>query len=95
MQVARTILEQMGGDRFALMTGAKNFVGHEDALSFKFPRANKINYVKITLNSMDLYNLEFSYIHKYRMTTQKVYTDVGAEQLQSIFTEATGLFTKL
>ena len=30
MTVAKTILEHLGGNKFRMMTGAKNFVGYED-----------------------------------------------------------------
>jgi hypothetical protein len=53
MSVAKTILNQLGGNKFAAMTGAKNFVDCGDALSMKIGR-NKTssNYLKITLNMM-------------------------------------------
>ena len=61
MSVARTILEQLGGNRFCAMTGAKNLVDCGDALAMKIGR-NKTssNYLKITLNSMDTYDMKFS-----------------------------------
>ena len=61
MSVARTILSQLGGNKFAAMTGAKNFVDCGDALSMRIGR-NKTssNYLKITLNMMELYDVRFS-----------------------------------
>jgi hypothetical protein len=35
MTVARTILDQLGGARFVAMTGAREFVGSADSLTFK------------------------------------------------------------
>ena len=50
MQVAKTILEQLGGaGRLQVMTGAYNFVAYPNGVSFKF-KNRKVNYVKITLN---------------------------------------------
>ncbi len=64
MQVAKTILEQLGGARFVRFTGAKNLVGGEDFLMFMLPRTpfytkDGINKVKITLTPMDVYKMEF------------------------------------
>lgn len=68
--VAATILEQLGGQRFQMMTGMKLRLAHEPeqgtrgALSFHLPRGAKdgINYVKITLTGADTYNMEFTKI---------------------------------
>lgn len=58
--IAKTILEQMGGSRrLEAFLGAHCFVAHERAVSFKWKARSKSNYVKITLNSMDTYDLEF------------------------------------
>jgi len=35
LTVAKTIFEQLGGEHFVAMTGAKDFVGTEDSLTFK------------------------------------------------------------
>ena len=69
---ANTTLNQLaqasnGMNRLASMIGAKNFMksDEENFVSFKFMRgaANKANYIKITLNDMDTYNIEFGKIH--------------------------------
>ena len=61
MSVAKTILSQLGGNKFAVMTGAKNFIDTGGGLSMRIGR-NKTssNYLKVTLNSMDLYDMKFS-----------------------------------
>ena len=98
INIAMEIYNQLGANRFSAMTGAKNFVDCGNALSFKLPRSkNGINYVKIKLNSMDLYDIEFGKIankckgYKVVNTVSDIYND----QLQSIFTENTGLYTRL
>jgi len=99
---AEVLFKQLGGGRFVAMTGAKHFVKDCAAgcLSFKIPKAkNKINYVKISLNPRDLYDMEFGKIErrageiKYKVieTVTEVYNDT----LQAIFTEKTGLYTHL
>jgi hypothetical protein len=35
LTVAKTILAQLGGERFVMMTGATNFVGGADSLAFR------------------------------------------------------------
>lgn len=63
--VADTILQQMGGARrLSAMIGAKDFFSDDGgkSLVFKFPNKQKSgpNYVKITLNGKDLYDVTFS-----------------------------------
>ena len=61
MSVAKTILEQLGGNKFRMMTGAKNFMSFAEGLVMKIGRnSSNSNYLKITLNSMDLYDMEFA-----------------------------------
>ena len=97
MSVARTILSQLGGNKFAAMTGAKNFVDCGDALSMRIGR-NKTssNYLKITLNMMDLYDVRFSRVTKMgseRSVTE--YNNVFCDSLVEVFESHTGMYTKL
>ena len=41
MTTAATILEQLGGNKFRAMTGAKNFLDGGSYLSFHLPRGAK------------------------------------------------------
>lgn len=71
---------------------------------------SKAQFLKIQLNDKDLYNMEFSKIKKtlnkeyaaigikiYDETieTIKIYEDVHCDQLQEIFTDMTGMYTRL
>ena len=98
-QVAQTILDQMGGkSRLVAMTGAKNFVYNNDWVSFQFPNKGaktRGNYLKITLNGMDTYDMVFGYIRGYNFKTIKTYNGVFAEQLSEIFSRMTGLHLRL
>jgi hypothetical protein len=59
LTVANTIRDQLGR-RFAVMTGAKNWLGSDNSLSFKIGRnARGITHVRVTLRPDDLYNVEF------------------------------------
>lgn len=96
MQVAQTILEQLGGRKFIVMTGAKNFVGDEKMLMFSLPKnASGANKVRITLTPTDLYDIEFFKIRGTTVTLLDAIEEVYAESLQDIFTERTGFLTRL
>lgn len=94
--VANTILQQLGGNKFIAMTGAKNFLAGDYKLMFMLGR-NKLgaNKVIITLNGKDLYDIEFGKVRSSVYKTLKTYEDVYGSSLQSIFTKATGLNTTL
>lgn len=97
MNVAQTILEQIGGRSFRVFTGAKNFVGGDDFLQFDLPRGstkNKCTKVRITLNGNDLYDVVFYKwnARKLELTTIKQIDDVYCDMLISIFEEETGLY---
>lgn len=96
MSVAQTILQQLGGNRFIAMTGAKNFLGGKDKLIFSIPHAkNGINKVSITLTSDDLYTVEFYKFRKLDLTLITSHVGVYNDMLQEIFTNETGLYTRL
>ena len=97
MNVAKTILEHLGGNKFRVMTGAKNFVGYEDGLSMKIGRnSSNSNYMKVTLNSMDLYDVTFAKLTRMgEMKSVKEYSDVYNDMLTDVFTSHTGMYTKL
>lgn len=98
--IADTILQQLGGNKFTTMTGANNYLSHskEGALSFRISSkitSNKCNYVKITLNGNDLYDVYFGKIHKYTLKDISAFDDIGVENLVALFERETGLYTKL
>ena len=69
-QIAVTILNQLGGNRFVAFTGAKDFTTIKNGLRFKIGRnASKTNRIEITLNGSDLYDMTFI---KYRPFSVKV-----------------------
>lgn len=99
LTVAHTILAQLGGNRFTAMTGAKNFVGSENSLSFRIPGSgfakDGINAVRITLNGLDLYDVAFSRIRGGAVKTLYTETNIYADKLQEVFRLHTGLHTSL
>jgi len=97
MTVATEILNQLGGRRFTAMTGSYNFMATDYTLSMNL-RRNKsgAKYLKITLNSMDLYDMRFSKLNKdFDMIVISEHNGVYDDMLQSIFTEVTGLDTHI
>ncbi len=96
MSIAKEILRQLGGNRFIAMTGAKNFLDHGNALSFKIGRnSSRANKVKVTLDPDDTYTVEFGRFQKLEYKTLETKSGVYNDMLQSIFTAYTGLDTHL
>lgn len=99
-EIAKTILQQLGGNRFTTMTGAKNLCALDEqcgGLSFKLPKfaGVKVNYVKIVLNGADLYDVEFGRIYGLKYTTISKHENIYFDQLQELFEKETGLYTHL
>lgn len=99
-QVARTILEQLGGNRFVAMTGARNFLGIEKGLSFQLPGGGGrvkagVNNVQVILAADDTYKMYFSRRRGSSFKTVASHEGIYCDQLQEIFTKETGLYTSL
>jgi hypothetical protein len=97
MRVAKTILEQLGGTKFCVMTGAKNLAGDENSLSMRIGRnSSNSNYLKITLNSMDTYDMKFCKLtRKFEEKSVTEYNNLYNDNLQVQFTAHTGMYTSL
>jgi hypothetical protein len=98
METAKTILAQLGGSKFALMTGAKNFIAYPSAITFQLPSnfaKNGINKVRIELSPSDLYNLTFSRVRGLKVFYESKLEGIYCDQLRETFTEATGLHVQL
>lgn len=100
MSVAKIILEQLGGNKFAVMTGAKDFAPGTNDLSFSLPSTphfvrSGINRVKITLNGSDTYDIEFARARGLKYMVVENHYDIYNDSLRSVFTKVTGLETSL
>ena len=94
--VANIILNQLGGNKFIAMTGAKNFYADDYLLGFKIGRnASGINHVKIFLNGMDTYDITWMRIRGDKINIVTEDKGIYSDQLQSLFTERTGMYTHL
>ena len=106
--VAKEILVQLGGNKFIAMTGSKNLVSDKNTLRMDLTRNKSgANKLFITLDVMDTYTMVFIKFSPFKINTktgeitkeklreiQKI-EGVYFDQLQSIFTETTGLYTHL
>ena len=100
--IAQTILEQIGGRRFAVMTGSKNFTDLGNGLLMSLAKnTTSANRLEIIYDEgTDLYNMRF-----YRKTfskktfeckTKNIATHEGVycDMLEEMFTMVTGLYTR-
>ncbi len=101
MSIPDIIYEQIGGGKFVAMTGASSFVAmgtpELNALQFSFHGFHKANKCKITLTPMDLYDMAFYKFSPSKFTCPevKIFEGIYFDQLQTIFTDFTGLDTKI
>ena len=95
MDTATIIFQQLGGNKIIAMTGATHFAKDEYSLRFKFKGSQKSNCVKITLNSMDLYDVEYFKIRgaNFKKVTESkgIYYDMLVKDFES----TTGLYLSL
>ncbi len=105
-QIAGTIWSQLGDNKFQMMTGAKNLVcGEKNGnvyITFKIGRnPAHVNFVTITLDWTDTYTMKFEKIRTnsktFEITRKEIATRemVYDDMLQSVFTDITGLNTRL
>jgi len=106
MKAADITLQQLGGrGRLKAMIGARDFFSENEGqtLVFKFSGCRKVNSLKVTLNGLDLYDVEFYKIGRYSINrpmsdiVKKVggYDNVHAENLSNVIEGFTGLFLSL
>jgi hypothetical protein len=102
LTVANTILAQLGGARFTVMTGAYSYVGGANELSMRLPRnPGKVFGVRIQLDANDTYTVvALASKGSVRAGTLQVFEKmrvscIYCDQLRSVFEDATGLYTSL
>lgn len=108
MTVANIIYNQLGGNKFVVMTGSKNFLDDGNTLRMTLAKnTSKANRLWITLEADDTYTMRFFRYTAPRFST-KTYTfsdekitevrtikGVYCDMLQELFTEVTHLYTHL
>lgn len=100
MSIAQTILDQLGGNQFRMMTGANSFVVTYQGLSVRFPGAKDgINGLTVTLSDDDTYVMDFTRERKSKgvakVTIVKHLEGIYCDMLQEIFRDTTGLETRM
>ena len=95
--IANTIYRQLGGNRFRVMTGAKNMVSTENGIRMRIGRnKTNANYMEVVLNSMDLFDITFAKVTKMgEMKSVRTYDNVYNDMLVSLFESHTGMYTSL
>jgi hypothetical protein len=99
--VAKTIFNQLGGDRFLVMTGSSSVI-IENGLLLKLKITRVAKYLEIVLNGNDMFGndmYDLTFFNLDRKSGQKKIKeqimDVYAEQLVEIFENYTKLRTRL
>ena len=98
--VAETIREQLGSMALMMM-GAKNLAKGTDKdgreyLSFRIGKnSKKVNYIKITLNPLDFYDIEFGWIRGTNYTVRAEEKDVFCGDMHQLIESNTGLYLSL
>jgi hypothetical protein len=108
--VAEIILSQLGGNKFIVMTGSKNFINDSSTGTLRMDlvqNKSKSNKLWITLKADDTYTMRFFKYTGVRFDRKtctmkdsvtkevKVIEGVYCDMLQDIFTDVTGLYTHL
>jgi hypothetical protein len=98
--LAQEILNQLGGHKFVVMTGARSIFALDNGLCFKLAGTmtiNHINYVKIMLNSMDTYDVELWNLRRDRYEPKLISEHRGVynDMLQGLLRDKTGLAVSL
>lgn len=107
--VAQTIYQQIGGPRFLAMTGSHHLVADGNTLRMVLARnKSKANRLYITYDEgKDLYSMRFfrvtgGYLNKKtyawvpeKTTEIKTIDELYCDDLERIFTDVTGLVTRL
>lgn len=96
LTIANTILAQLGGQRFKLMTGAR-LVGSDRSLIIKMPKTGKDGSNKwvITLNGRDTYDIDTSFVRGMQSFPKSHFTDIYVDSLVELFERTSGFYTKL
>ena len=94
-----TILQQLGGNKFIAMTGAKTLVKGKNSLTFAIlstaKTKNKANKVHIVLEPDDTYTMTFYRLIKLDLKEISKHSGLNVDQLRKTFTSQTGLDTSL
>lgn len=92
--VAIEILRQLGGNKFLAMTGARNLACDNNSMSFQLSQnmtRDRISHVKITLNAMDTYDIEYFNIRGTNIKKVDTFECAYCDMLVDVVSERVGL----
>ncbi len=97
MPAAWAIYNQLGGNQFATMVGAKDHVASDDGLRFRFGRnASKSSRCEIRVDGgSDTYTVLFYHLLKGHLVIDESFEFVYADGLREVFERHTGMATHL
>ena len=95
MNVPTIILSQLGGNRFLAMTGAKVAAKDPNTLTMRVPGCRQANVVEVRLDPSDTYTMTLYKVRKGAAKLIHQGDGIYAEDLERVFTEQTGLYTRL
>lgn len=92
--VAENITAHLG-DLALCMLGATQMAWRTDGITFKIKGSKVFNWIRITLESGDTYKVTFYRLRGTVMTAAKDFDGMHVEQLLTLITDQTGLFTTI
>lgn len=99
MKAYEIIYQQLGGNQFKAMTGARLLHDGDNKLIASIRGSKKYNQFDVTLNDLDLYDLCFRKIagakRAYALLNEKKIAGVYCDQLKEIIEQETGLYLSL
>jgi len=98
MTTGAITFQQLGGNRFVAMTGARSLTQDETTFTFRLPNnfANHgINHVRIVLEASDTYYMRFGKLRGDKFSVIEECDGVYADGLRRTFTAVTGLDVSL
>jgi len=90
--IAKTIMHQLGQNCLFLI-GTKQLFGNKNSLIVRFTASPLWNYMKISLNSMDTYDLTIQKLHNNRIVREEKREGLYNDMLHDVISEITGLAT--
>ena len=93
--VATEIVKQLG-NKALCMLGAKQFSCTDNALVFRIGgNCKRVNCIKITLNGLDQYDMEFIRIWGIKLSTLAEHENVHVDSMHGVIESETGMRTSL
>lgn len=94
--IPQEIYNQLGHKALYMMGYNPKVSSYSDnSLNIRFTGSRTVNFLKITLNGKDLYDLEFGYMRGMNYKIVAEHKDIYASMLHSVIEKETGLYLSL